>query len=433
MVFRKRLRRTAFLLLSASILIAVLSGCGSGGDTPATGPGPSSDAQPTLGPAPNEVLADAFEASMGDLRARFEASPLSRFSGLTGGGSRTVEFETSVPEDNLSFSGVLVADNASGMADLTLAFPEAGLTALCHYDSEFMGVSCKEIFGDGRWYGLRPYGLTEQLEGSALASMLELNMEAVTRLDEALSSIPREERPDSAPLLDAFAALTRDLIENTKPEVKEENFTVVLTAHELAGYLRKLVERCPVLREIYTFLGGTEGLDEVIDSIENGGVDTALTFRVSGDRVRHVSAEYKRPDGTVYLEAELYGDAGNLLRVTVEPCFNLELTLDTDVHMMLNTYTGDGSTTTLDWAADGAFNFITYSTDITALALDGTLTVNDGSMSYEGIWFSGNRGDRNPLTLTSVPGGEVKIPEETASLTELTEREILRIITHTVS
>lgn len=432
MFFSKKLPKAVYILLAAVLLMTALAGCGDNGGDPTDVPEPTADTQTVSGPTPNEVLATAFKTSMGDLKARFDTSPLSRLSGLTGSGSRTVEFDTSLPEEGLAFNGTLIADSVSGMADLTLRIPDLDLTALCHYDSEFLGVSCRDIFGDDRYYGLRPYGLTEQLQGSALASMLELNMDAIAQLDAALDAVPRRERPDSAPLFDTFTELALDLIGKAELKAKDGSFTAVLPARELAGFLRTFSERCPSLGELLPSLGGTQDLNTVISTIESGGVDTVLTFAVSGDRVRHISAEYNKPDGTVYLEAELYGETGDLLRVTLEPYFTLELTMGKDVHMALNVQTGDCPKTTLDWAAGGTLNFITYSNDVTDLALEGTLTVQGDKAHYEGIWFSGNRGDRNPITLTVTPGGEVKAPEETVPLTSLKERDLFRIITHTV-
>lgn len=436
-MFTKKLHKPVVLLLIAAMLLTMLAGCGDNEETPppTSGPEPTQQQDPTEppGPTPNEILSAAFEASMGDLRARFDASPLSRLTGLTGEGSRTVEFDTSMPEENnLHLTGTLIADSASGMADLTLTFPDAGLTALCHYDSEFLGVSLEKLFGDKRYYGLRPYGITQQLEGSAFASILELDMNAIAQLDEALSAIPREKRPASAPLLDTFTALALDYIGKAELKTEGDEFSCVLTSRELAEFLKKYAESCPVLEDVFAVLGGTGDLDAVLASIEKDGADTALTFLVAGERVRHISAEYKKPDGTVYLEAELYGVTGDLLSVTLEPYFTLELTLNGGVHMALNTSTGDGADTSLNWAADGTLDFITYSNDVTNLALEGTLTVDGGNMRYEGIWFSGNRGDRNPITLTVAPGGEVKVPEETVSLAELSEREIFRIIARSV-
>lgn len=432
MFFSKKLPKAVYILLTAVMLITALAGCGEHGGEPTDAPDPTIDTRPVSGPTPNEILLAAFDASMGEVKARFDASPLSRLSVLAGSGSRTVEFDTSLPEEKLAFSGTLIVDSAAGMGDLTLNIPDLELTALCHYNSEFLGVSCKNVFGDDRYYGLRPYGLAEQLQGSAIASMLELDMDAIARLDAALDAVPRGERPVSAPLYDTFVELVGGIIEKAVLTVKDGSFTTTLSSAELAGFLRSFSEKCPSLGELFNSLGGTGDFDSTISSVEAGGVDTVLTFEVSGDRVRHVSAEYKKPDGTIYLEAELYGETGDLLRVTLEPYFNLELTLNEDVHLALDVTGDPGSKTTLDWAADGTLSFITYSSDVTTLALDGTLTFEGDKARYDGIWFSGNRGDRNPITLTVIPGGEVKVPEDTVPLTSLTERDIFRIITHTV-
>ncbi len=429
MKLSKKLRKWALPLLIAAMLLTALTSCEREETPPPTsGPEPTwEDPTEPPGPTPNELLSAAFEASMGDLRARFDASPLSRLTGLTGEGPRTVEFDTTLQEeDNLRLTGTLIADIAAGTADLAVTLPDSGLTADCHYDSEFIGVSMEKLFGDTRFYGLRPYGLVEQLEGTPFAKLLELDMEAIARLDEAIAAIPRGERAESEPLFDTFAQLALGYIGDAELTVEGESYSAVLPSGDLAGLLREYLRRCPAVSDV---LGDPEA---TVSAIEADGADTALTFTVSGERVRHISAEYKKPDGAVYLEAELYGDAGDLLRVTLEPSFDLELTLNEGVKMALDVVSEETSRTTLDWAADGAIKFITYSGDVTDLALEGTLTVEDGVLGYDGIWFSGNRGDRNPITLTLKQGGEVKAPEETVSLAELTERDILRIIARAV-
>lgn len=430
MFTEKSYRKSLSLLLSAALLIACLAGCNRTEVPPASGGSEPTETQGEPEPDPREVLSPAFQGAMDDVRARYDASRLPALMELFESQTLTVDFTSPAAEESPSLSGTLTSDLEAGMADLALSSPELALEALAHYDSEFIGISSEAIFGDQRYYGLRPYGLREQLEGSALASMLKIDMEELSRLDEAIGALPAYERAPSGPILDPFTACSLELIRELDWSVEKDSYSATLSPAQLAGFLRKLLDSSPALRALCASLGGTESPDDAIAAIESGGADTTLTLTVSGGRVRHISAKYNKPDGTIYLEVELYGESGELLLVTLEPYFNLELTLGDGEHLSM--HITDGETVKLDWAANGALDFIAYANDITDLALDGMLTLADGALSYDGVWTSGNAGVQNPLTLRCVSGGEVRVPEDTVPLTSLTERDIFRIITRTV-
>ena len=79
------------------------------------------------------------------------------------------------------------------------------------------------------------------------------------------------------------------------------------------------------------------------------------------------------------------------------------------------------------WEPDGALNYNSYTMDITDFALEGTASVEDGAARFDGIWYRGERGDRNPLTLTLTQGGTVASPAETKNAGALTEADLARL------
>ncbi len=447
-MFKATLPRFSVLLAALTLASALCACSPEAPQIPESRPEP--DPEPVITPEPEpepeKTLSELFEVSAGELSRDFGASPLSALEAFFAQGGLTAEFQGSLAEPVLSYSGTLVLDGASGAALARLnageGVPEAGV----YYDGEFAGVSCEPIFGDGRFYGLRPYGLAEQLRGSALASVLSLNMEAVAELDALLDSIPEDVFSNPEPLSRSLEAVTRRLIAEHEferrpldagPDGKPEGFvfTAGIPDADLAGYLREIFSGRQELAAVLSFVSGMEkapDIDGAIDALKVSGGSAAVTFTADRDRVTRVEASCRVSGRDVTLEALLFGGEDGTLSVKLAPFFVLELTPGPDVHMALTAQIGSGSTTTLDWTADGTLDFITYTNDITTLALDGTLSVSPEALRFDGVWTSGNRGDLNPLTLTCAPGGQVPEPEGKVLFTDMTERQIFLIVTRAV-
>lgn len=426
-------------LVCAAALMLCIAGCQE--KVPDGDGKPAGSEDPVNGsvePTPAEILSAALDATYEDLTARFEASPLAGFKGMVSQGALTAEYDITVPDDQGdplgSFSGTAVLDTARGTMRAGCALPPDGTSLELWYSPEFCGIS-GQVFKDGAFYGLRPYGLREQLEGTDLAGLFELDMDAVSRLDEILGRIPGDVGLIALPEFDSLIAATKDALEKAdltaeKAELerggrKMEGLTcsATLSAGELADYLGELAARMPGARIVYGLITGQDsvtGLDAALEEIRGSGAQVPVRFTVAEGKLWHISAEYRQDGSTVYVEAELYGDSGSAVELTVEPYFRLSLDLSDGVVLTI-----DGeSKTDLNWSADGTLEFITYRYDITDLCLEGKLTAENGRVSYDGIWYSGERGDRNPMTLRTSPGGTAVEPQVTKNLAELSTRQL---------
>lgn len=445
-MFKKRTLQRVLALLVCAALLAFAGGCADEevpGTEDTAGAGPTETrGQPEV-PAPAQVLSEALDAARADLEERFAVSPLSGLKGLTDRGAITADIDITVPDEKGepagSLAGTVVYSAVSGEARASLTLSGEDIPLELYYGPEFLGVSCAKLFKDGAFYGLRPYGLTEQLAGSALADLVKLDMDAVAELDALLDSVPKDVNVFTAPEVDQMFRAAHELIGKLAyttqevtltrggEELRGTEFKTVLSAGELADFLKRLSTALPDWVLVYGLGTGDDSaaaVDEALEAIRQSGIETPLTLTVADGRLCHLSAEYAEVGGTVYLEAELYGDNGATILVTAEPGFSFTLDLSVGAVMELNVMDDVGSSTKFGWTPEGEFEFITYRGDITDLALDGTLTASEGRVSYEGIWYSGERGDRNPLKLSTTPGGAVTPPETTRNITELSAREL---------
>lgn len=435
---KEKLQRFPALLLCAAMLAALLGGCAEevGPDKPAGGGGGKEEIKEA---APAELLSAALEGTRTDLEERFGASMLAGFSGMAENKALTAMVDVSFPDElgeiAGSITGSAVFDGITGQARADLVISTDDTPLGVYYSPEFMGVSCEKVFGDGTYYGLRPYGFYEQLNGSALAELVDLDMDSVRKLDEILESVPKDVNVFTAPEMDRIFKVLHELIEKVElttqdttitrggRELRGKDYKAVLSSDELADILTQMATAMPDWVLVYGLGTGDDSaaaVSEAAEAIRRSGMETPVTFTVVDGKLLHVSAQYKKDGGTVYLEAEFYGDNGSTLRLTVEPVFSLTLDLAAGVSAEVNAE----STTKLDWATDGGLEFITYRGDVTDLCLEGTLTAEEGRVSFDGIWYSGERGDRNPLKISTTPGGQVSVPESMTNITELGARQL---------
>lgn len=442
-------KRLLAALMCAAALLTCLAGCGE--DRPAgselTGPVRTGPVTPEA--TPRERLTAAVDKTMADLEARLDASLLAGLRGLTADDAITADVTVGFPDEagevlgTLSGKAVFNAGTGEARADLVISTDEMPLNI--YYGPEFTGVSCKKLFGNETFFGLRPYGLTEQLQGSALAELIELDMDAVAQLDALLASVPQDVNvftlPEKAQIENAvhelIAKLTLTAAADTVTvggrELTGERFDAVIPAGDMADFLKALANALPEWVLAYGLGTGDDSaaaVDEALEALRQSGMETKVSFTVAEGKLRSFGAEYAENASTTWVSANLYGDNGETVTVTMEPCFAFTLDLHAGVLMELSV--PQGQTTKLDWAGDGSLSFITYAGDYTDFALEGTLTAEGGSLRYDGIWYSGERGDRNVLTVSTTPGGEITPPADTRNITELTSRQLYGVIMKTV-
>lgn len=443
-MFRMRkLRSVLALILCASALLMCLSGCVNKDDNVGPGTPPDED-RPVEDDKndPAELLSSALSATKEDLEQRFVSSPLSGLTGITSDNAVTAEFDVSFPDEGGSAAGsvtgnaVLNTHSGEVLADCSMS--ANGIPFSVYYGPEFAGISSEELFGDGTLYGLRPYGLVDQLSGSALAELVKLDMDAVAELDGILNSIPKDVNVFTAPFMDKVFNATKDLVNGLSLKLTETAITrggkeqsayslsASVPSDKLADYLKSLANALPeglLLYGIGSGDGSAAAVDEALESIRQSGASTPITFTVSDGKLYHISAEYRTDEGAVQLEAELYGDNGKTVLVVAEPYFSVSIDLSDGVSMKAYT----GSDVSLDWAPGGEFT-LTASDGGTDLGLEGTFTADGGRLSYNGVWYTGGRDSALPLKFVTSPGGQVSAPENTSNLSELTSRQLYSIL-----
>lgn len=444
----RKLQRVLAALLCAAALLTVLDGCVEEREQPNAPaqavPKEDTDKEPT----PAKLLASALDAARADLTDRFGASPLAGLTELAPDGILTVQGAITLPgkpgQVPEELEGSIVLDRRTGQARADLAVSADKTPLGIWYSPEFAGISCGKLFGDEAFYGLRPYGLAEQLSGSALAELLGLNMEAVGELDKVLDSTPEDVDVFKAPEVDKIFALTHELIDTMELRTEKETLTLGgrelkavryeadLPANGLADYLKRLFTAAPDWVLLYGLGTGDENaaaVGEVLEDIRRAGGQTYLTFTVAEGKLYSVRAEYGQDGWPKAVEAQLYGENGDTLRLTA-PDFELTVDLSDGAAMELNV--SDGSSTRFGWTREGEFEFITYRGDITGLCLSGTLSAEDGRLRYEGTWCSGQRGEGSPLRFSTAPGGTITPPDTTRSLTELSSRQLSTALMRTL-
>ena len=426
----KAFRRILALLLAAAAL-ALTGGC-DGGESPLPPDGPQ---QPDgADPDYAAMLTDALGVTERDLTARFQASrayalaQAAEYSHLTA--DFTLDWPDKQGERGGSVTGMLLYDKRDGTAQIDASVPEGELNFSFTYSPEFVGLSCPDVFGESGYFGLEPKNFREQLDGSALAELMEIDLDTLSLLDGILDATPPDVHVYRETWTETVMRLARSLAATLDFSAEDATITrgdKTYTGANLRGAVdAQTLAKC--LEDLSVHSPAPE-LKSAAEAVRQAGRGADVTFTVADGKLWHVSGEYEDGGSTVYLEAEFYGDDGTLVSVAVEPYFHFELILSDDISL-----TWDGQTKTLlTWDEDGAFSFITHRNDVTDLALEGTLTAAEDAIAYQGIWYSGERGDRNALQITLREGGQVTVPQERRSLADVPETELYLMITGVVA
>ena len=436
----KRFPKLIPLLLSVLLVMSLVSGCEktpSGTPNGNEGGGTADNQSSVSGPDTLGALESAIDKTRDDLKARFEASNLGKAWELLSSPAFTAEYSAEKTSDDgeskSTVTGTAVQDRDSGTAFVTNRYEPEGYGLSLTYSPDFVGVASRELFGSDVFYGVDPKDMSSQLFGTPFSGIFSLDETGLGGIDGFLSALPEDAGVYGASFLDGAASALKSFLSGKELSADSASdpctVTAVLTPAETADLMGRLADLMPEGIMGYGMVSGDDsvlGFRETIEKLRASASDTPVSFTVSDGRLSHISAS--AADGAYSLEVELYGDSGSLLSVSLDPVLSFTLDLGEGVDFDMSTFWGYGSTTTMDWAPDGKFDYITYSTDITTLALEGTLNVSDSSLSYDGIWFTGERGDRDALTFTDTKGGTVQTPAKTKNLADLTEAELEKMI-----
>lgn len=386
----KSLKKSGAFLLAALLLGAALSGCG------------KKEPDIAVGFDARTELKAAAAATREDLTARFAASPAASVKDALPGGAYTVAFDAAAldREGEASLSGSLCADDNAGTGILDVTFPlgDNPVSVRLSYAPDFVGLSSPTLLGDETFYGLAPYDFAGQLEGSALASLLQLDIQAMARFDGILASLSQTRQvPDLMNYLDGT------FIDSLTLTVRET--TLLRGGQELAAY-------------------------QISDEEKD------VHYTVAQGRLFHVSASLlsQTESGeaeTVWLEMEFYGDNGQSVQIVAEPYVSLELDFTDGLSANLYTGRGDGVTVSGSWKEDGSLSFSLYEGDVERLALSGALTFSGGGFTYAGYASTAQdigQTREYDVTVSCTPGATVPVPGQTRNLAEMDEGSLYNLL-----
>ncbi len=444
-------RKLSALTLTLLLVLSLLAGCGgrktSGPDN--TGDAPASTPAETKHD-PYDVLSEAVAAAAEDVRARLDATPIPAVLTLFDEPALSAQFDAGFPDEDGEIFGTLsgslifsASDKSasdpsesgpSASADVTLSAPslaELGvyntdLPLKLYYGSDFFGIASPELFGTETFFGLAPRNISGQLSGTPIARLLELDDAALAEADRAFNEIGPD--PDCAApgFTDDFAAFLLEFASGRDAELTESGgVTTVAIPLPSADARRLLTALAGLLPDGITGItvDFADTLGDRLSAINQSVGDSTLSFTLEDGRLQTVVLEDTRP----VLTLSLYGETGTEIAASVDTLANFTLELENGVRFDSSLGTEAPAITTLVWDADGNFDFITYRMDVTDLALHGAVSAEDGKLAYDGIWYTGERGDRNPLTFVLTPGGAVSAPAETKNAGELTQAELSRL------
>lgn len=437
-------RAALALSLSLLLVLSLLSGCvdrqrnDDKDDSPTTTDDDTPAPPPEeVKPGPYEILSKAVPATAEDVKARVDASPLPAILGFLDQSVISADFNVGLPDENgevsETVSGSLVMDTnrMSASADVTLnttSLADMGLDSVdlplrLYYGSDFLGIASPELFAAETFYGVIPRDIAGQLSGTPFAKLLKLEDAALSEADRALTGIAPPPKVTAPGLVDDCAALLLEYAKGRDAELTEDgDVTAIAVPLPSADAQKLLAELASLLPEGISGLtvDFSNTLQERLDALIGGVGDSDLTFTVRDGRVQTLALADTRP----VLTLSLYGETETELALHVDALLDLTLALGDGVVLSSTLGSEAPAITNLTWNSDGSFDFITYRTDITDLALQGTAIAEAGKITFDGIWFAGERGDRNPLTITLTPGGTVTAPAETKNAGELSQADI---------
>ncbi len=428
----KNLKKLTALLLSLILIAASLASCG------------GKDGLDLSDPA--GLLKSATEATAADLKERYSGSPLAAMGKVLSGDTYTADL--SLGDDSTEVKGTLLVDNAAQQVQLdgNVNSSGVGIDMGFYYSTEFMGVSMPVLTGD-TYYGLRPSGLTEQLQGSALAELLELDMESFAELDAVLESLSAN-TGNFGDTVEKLQSLAQDAYSSSNLTAEAATIDVggnqvdgaVITGSmegaALADYYEKVFELLDGgVLDGMNDLAGSDSEDEItadfnkfLDSIRNGNGTQKMSYEVADGKFIRSSAELTVDGDTYKFDTELYDDFTVTITEggdTVTLKSHVEST-DTGYTHTLNV---SGAATNMDITAkcgsDGALD-LSITADGDTLTLTGTFASSDTSADITGKLTAD--GESLDVTVSLKNSATITAPENRKNLGEMSEEELYALI-----
>ncbi len=454
----KLFRRLLALMLCALLLLSALAGCDRDGNTNDTGDTCDTGTAggtlpPEKGPDPEALASGALKTTVAELKARIDGSRLGAYLRFLERENVAADFTVGHPDDlgdNAVISaGTLAMNRTAGTAlmDFTLSGADGAgetvsLPMKLWYSPEFFGLS-SPLFGSDTFYGVSPQNMAAQLEGTDFAALFSLNTEALAQGDRFLDTLPGNVGVLKAGFLDGMQSSLLSLLEGRTLALEPltlshggqtfEGYAVraALTAQEAGQLLADAANLLPEAVLLYGIVSQDERVltvSEHLDKLRTGASGATLELDAADGRLLGFRLELTLEGGTSTVSGTLYGDDDRSVSVEIQDLLDFTLTLDSDLRFDMVTHSDMPTVTNIDWKADGALELMAYTNDVTDLCLDGTATVTEDALSFDGIWFSGERGDRNQLTFTAGPGEAPAAPANTKNVADMSAAELYKLV-----
>ena len=448
-------RRLPVLILCVLLLLSALTGCDRPGGPDDTGGTGSTDSAspPDSGPDAEALVSDAVRTTAAELKARIEGSRLGALLRFLEQENVAAEFSLGLPDDAgdnaVTVTGTMEMNRSAGTAltDLTLSGAdekggEITLPLKFWYSPSFLGMG-SELFGNDTFYGLAPQNMASQLEGTEFAELFSLDEQALEQADEFLASVPGNVGVFKAGFLDGMQSSLLSLLKDRALTAKKSELshggqtfegyavTASLTAQEAGQLVADAANLLPEAVLLYGIVSQDERVLTVsdhLDTLRTGASGATLELDVADGRLIRFRLSFSLNGGTSTVEGSLYGEDDRSVSVQIQDLLDFTLTLDSDLHFDMVTHSDMPTVTNFDWKAGGELYLMAYTNDVTDLCLDGTAQAQEDSLRFEGIWYSGERGDQNLLSFTAGPGEAPTAPSNTKNVADMSGSELYKLV-----
>ncbi|MGM9521446.1 MAG: hypothetical protein ACI3VB_03095 [Oscillospiraceae bacterium] len=449
------------VILAAIMLTAVLAGCGD---------------ESKLEKDPTGYLKAAIQNTQSDILERYSASPIAAIMESVSSGNASFSISGSGETDETGSVGI----------DATLYTSEAGaylldftanaynglvnLNAQLYADSEFVGVACAPLLGDDTFYGVKPYDLYEQAEGSIFdensGTDYGFDISPLKEIDELLEAVKNSDGLTLDETIEQLEGLSDSFIDSRSytyesadvsvgtESLKGYVLTTTYTGEDIAALTDQVFELLlnnAFYSGLMEYSAAADGssvqeieaeIDEMLAEIEQSTTQFEVKYYIADGKVVSLEENCLDENGNVITTSVInyYAGSGNGISVTVssDDTGNIVITSTVD--------DGDAYAHTIFISADGESVSLTTTWDSKSGALSGTLEADGASMSLSGTLnaekdkgFSFENGELSivsdgaePVTLSfsasAENGTDFPAVSETKNLFELTEDEFYAII-----
>jgi hypothetical protein len=451
------------LILSAALLCVLLVGCGD---------------ETKIQKDPAGYLKTAMENTQKDLAKRYSGSPIAAMNDAVDSDSTSTDFSLSVIggeameelSSALELSGTFSADTETNeyLLDLAVSVSGVSVSAQVYAEPEFVGISCPFLLGDDTVYGVRPYNLYEQAEGSlfdsSTGSDYGMDISSLKEVDELIDTFRNNDGKSVEESIEQLIADVQDILDSSEYTYEKSSdgkgyiISTTLDGEKVAQIVETVTDAMldnSLISSMTDFSvnnGEAESIEEALEDIENTLEDmrnsdktVTITYLVEDEKLISVSISDDDTDTGRTITVNYYdGDSVTLTYEGEEGTISLNSEASTDsklyshiitVNMDMNgEYASETIQTNYDLDSGDLSTIINIDADgdTMSIAFGGTLTTDKDGFDFSNGAISIDEDGSNVIALSldlSVSSAkEPAFPEDTKNIFELTESEFLAAV-----